>query len=94
MNRWSRQEVAISKSKNRLEGHKGRVFDVSFSPDGETIASANSDRTLGRLRSELEYTTLEEVVKDGLHGFLDDFQIRLNGVSEQISENFFSLKTA
>jgi uncharacterized alpha-E superfamily protein len=53
----------------------------------------SSDRALGRLRSELEYTTLEEVVKDGLHEFLDDFQVRLNGVGERIFDNFFSLET-
>jgi uncharacterized alpha-E superfamily protein len=63
---------------------------------GTTLGTwhTSSDRTLGRLRSELEYTTLEEVVKDGLHEFLDDFQIRLNGVSESIFDNFFSLETA
>ncbi|MDA0265769.1 MAG: alpha-E domain-containing protein [Cyanobacteria bacterium] len=55
---------------------------------------SSSDRALGRLRSELEYTTIEEVVKDGLHEFLDRFQSRLNGVGASIFENFFSLETA
>ncbi|MEM9487283.1 MAG: WD40 repeat domain-containing protein, partial [Cyanobacteria bacterium P01_F01_bin.116] len=29
-----------------LEGHKGEVWNVSFSPDGQTIASASSDQTI------------------------------------------------
>ncbi|MDA0673055.1 MAG: alpha-E domain-containing protein, partial [Cyanobacteria bacterium] len=39
-----------------------------------------SDRALGRLRSELEYVTIDEIVKDGLHEFLDGLQSRLNAV--------------
>ncbi len=32
--------------RNRLEGHKGTVFGVSFSPDGKTIASASVDQNV------------------------------------------------
>ncbi|HEY9888570.1 MAG TPA: alpha-E domain-containing protein, partial [Candidatus Obscuribacterales bacterium] len=42
----------------------------------------SSERTLGRLRSELEYMTLEEVFDLGLHEFLDQLQTRLNTVGE------------
>ena len=54
----------------------------------------SSDRALGRLRSELEYVTIDEIVKDGLHEFLDGLQSRLNGVSRCIFEDFFSLESA
>ncbi|WP_071192173.1 peptidase C14, partial [Trichormus sp. NMC-1] len=30
---------------NRLEGHQGTVYSVSFSPDGKTIATASGDKT-------------------------------------------------
>ena len=33
------------KERNRLEGHQGYVFSVSFSPDGKTIATASNDNT-------------------------------------------------
>jgi uncharacterized alpha-E superfamily protein len=54
----------------------------------------HSDRALGRLRSELEYVTIDEIVKDGLHEFLDDLQVRLNEVGQCIFEDFFSLQSA
>lgn len=39
------------KERNRLEGHKDIVWDVSYSPDGNTIASASTDRTVKLWRS-------------------------------------------
>ncbi len=33
------------KERNQFHGHQGRVFSVSFSPDGKTIATASSDGT-------------------------------------------------
>ncbi|NER79425.1 MAG: alpha-E domain-containing protein [Leptolyngbya sp. SIO1D8] len=53
-----------------------------------------SDRTLGRLRSELEYLTIDEIVQQGLHEFLDGFQSRLNEVGSAVFNDFFSLQTA
>lgn len=54
----------------------------------------SSDRALGRLRSELEYLTIEEIVQQGLHEFLDGFQSRLNEVGEAVFNDFFSLQIA
>ncbi|MBU6230925.1 MAG: alpha-E domain-containing protein, partial [Cyanobacteria bacterium REEB459] len=52
-----------------------------------------SDRALGRLRSELDYLTIEEVTERGLHEFLDDLQVRLNEVGDQIFADFFALES-
>ncbi|MGF1459550.1 MAG: alpha-E domain-containing protein [Leptolyngbyaceae cyanobacterium] len=54
----------------------------------------NSERTLGRLRSELEYMTLEEVFDTGLHEFLDQLQTRLNTVGEHIYQDFMAVPIA
>ncbi|ASC69293.1 hypothetical protein XM38_002200 [Halomicronema hongdechloris C2206] len=53
----------------------------------------SSQRTLGRLRSELDYTTIDEVVQAGMHEFLDNLQSRLNDVGHKIFDDFFSLQT-
>jgi hypothetical protein len=32
--------------RNRLVGHEDSVYSVSFSPDGQTLASASDDQTI------------------------------------------------
>ncbi|MGL4502660.1 MAG: alpha-E domain-containing protein, partial [Planktothrix sp.] len=51
-----------------------------------------AERELGRLRSELDYLTIEEIMQRGIHEFLDDLQNRMNHVGERIYEDFFALK--
>ncbi len=51
------------------------------------------ERTLGRLRTDLDYATIDEVVDVGLHEFLDDLQRRMNDVGNNIFETFFSLQS-
>jgi WD40 repeat protein len=40
------QAIYQVEEQNRLEGHKDIVWDVSYSPDGNTIASASTDKTV------------------------------------------------
>lgn len=51
-----------------------------------------AERMLGRLRAEFDFITIEEVVQNGLHEFLEDFQTQLNTVGEKIFETFFALE--
>jgi uncharacterized alpha-E superfamily protein len=51
-----------------------------------------AERALGRLRAELDYVTIEEVIKQGLHEFLDNLQQQMNDVGKQMFESFFTLK--
>ncbi|MBD1870953.1 alpha-E domain-containing protein [Oculatella sp. FACHB-28] len=50
------------------------------------------ERTLGKLRSELDYLTIEEITQRGLHQFLDDLQSRINSVGGKMFETFFALE--
>ncbi|MEL7052573.1 MAG: alpha-E domain-containing protein [Cyanobacteria bacterium J06634_6] len=51
----------------------------------------SSQRAMGRLRAELAYTTFDEIFRQGLHEFLDDFQRRLNNVGDCIYTDFIAL---
>lgn len=53
-----------------------------------------AERTLGRLRSELDFVTIEEIMHGGLHESLDQIQRQLNQVGGAIFQTFFALKTA
>ena len=51
-----------------------------------------AEKRLGRVRSELDYTHISEIIDEGLHEFIDKFQLRLNQVGEAIFETFFALR--
>ncbi|WP_013325788.1 eIF2A-related protein [Gloeothece verrucosa] len=40
------EAVNSTRERNRLEGHEGPIYNVSFSPDGEMLASASGDGTV------------------------------------------------
>jgi uncharacterized alpha-E superfamily protein len=63
----------------------------SISGNGGTWSNS-AERTLGKLRSQLDYMSIEEAIDRGLHEFLDETQSRLNFISQGISETFFTLE--
>jgi uncharacterized alpha-E superfamily protein len=63
------------------------------------IAGSESDRhdrlaekRLGRLRSEMDYAEMEEILSGGLHEFVDGFQAKLNRIDDAIYDTFFALR--
>ncbi|MEO0869747.1 MAG: alpha-E domain-containing protein, partial [Cyanobacteria bacterium J06642_11] len=65
------------------------LHKISGTPAGSWRLT--SERRLGKVRSHLEYITLEEIFDTGLHEFLDQLQDDLNHVGSAIAENFFGL---
>jgi uncharacterized alpha-E superfamily protein len=51
-----------------------------------------AERRLGQLRAELAYTHAEDVIRDGLHEFVDSLQNRVNTIGESISDSFFAMR--
>lgn len=49
------------------------------------------ERRLGRLRAELEYAEVEEIIQGGLHEWVDGFQSRLNAIGRAIDASFFGI---
>jgi uncharacterized alpha-E superfamily protein len=50
-----------------------------------------AEQRIGRLRSELDFADVNEIIDLGLHKFLDNFQTKLNLVGEAVFETFFAL---
>jgi uncharacterized alpha-E superfamily protein len=51
-----------------------------------------SEQLMGRLRSELDYTSIDDIVRRGLHEFIDDLQTGLNDIGQAIHEDFFTIQ--
>jgi uncharacterized alpha-E superfamily protein len=51
------------------------------------------ERVLGRLRSELDYITIEDIFNTGLHEFMDNLQQQVNAVGKRILETYFDLQS-
>jgi len=52
-----------------------------------------AEQRLGKLRAELDYTDIAEVIEQGMHEFIDDLQRRMNSVGEAVQETFFAIST-
>jgi uncharacterized alpha-E superfamily protein len=61
---------------------------ITGSPVG--TFNVRSEQLLGRLRSELDYTHVNDVVTQGMHEFVDRFQQRLNDIGQAIHLDFFT----
>ncbi len=60
--------------------------------NGNTVGTWQSpaERAIGKLRSELEFTTIEDINDRGLHEFLDRVQHELNQVGDRIFKTFIA----
>ncbi len=57
---------------------------------GDPKTGEASLRKLGRLRAELEYTTIAEIIASGLHERIEKFQSDLADVGQSVYEEFFN----
>lgn len=71
-----------------LQGERS-LHQITGTPVGTW--NSNVERTFGKIRSELEYLTVEEIIKMGLHEFLDRLQSQINGVGSGIYQAFFAI---
>jgi uncharacterized alpha-E superfamily protein len=53
--------------------------------------SNQAEKRLGLLKAQLEYSHISEIFEVGLHQYIDDFQRKLNGVSDAIFDTFFKI---
>ncbi len=68
------------------------LHEITGTPIGTYRHAA--ERSLGKLRTDLDYITTEEIVNTGLHEFLDTLQGQINEVGKSIYEEFFALQSS
>ncbi len=64
--------------------------NITGSPRGSFTNRA--DQALGKLLADMDYVTMEEILSQGLHEYLDATQTRLNSVGSAIANTFFALR--
>jgi uncharacterized alpha-E superfamily protein len=56
--------------------------------------SQESERLLGRLQANLTYSSIADVMAEGLHEYIDSLQLSLNAVGDAIQAGFFGYAPA
>lgn len=51
------------------------------------------ERTIGRLRSDLDYQIIDDLIQSGLHEYIDGLQRNLNAFDQEVFKTFFSLQS-
>jgi uncharacterized alpha-E superfamily protein len=67
------------------------LYEISGTPLTNRFSN-QAEKMMGKLRSEIEFTEVEDIFSTGLHQYLDQFQIRGNEVSKSIFETYFDIK--
>jgi uncharacterized alpha-E superfamily protein len=71
-----------------LEAQKS-LHALTGSPVGTHRSEA--ERLLGQLRASLDYADIEQIMKGGLHEYVDGLQVQLNSIGEAIQTLFFEI---
>ncbi|MCB1069917.1 MAG: alpha-E domain-containing protein [Verrucomicrobia bacterium] len=66
------------------------LHQISGTPLG--TYSNLAEQRLGQLRSELAFSSADDIISRGLHEFIDSFQNKVNDVDEAIFKTFFELR--
>ena len=61
---------------------------ISNSPEG--TYNNETEKKMGRLLSDLRFTSVEEIIEHGMHEYLSSFQSRINEVGNRIYDDYFS----
>ena len=73
-----------------IEKAQVSLHRITGSPIG--VAGNVAEKKLGRLKADLEYTDINEVIEAGLHEFLDDLQTQINKIGGTVALTFFNIE--
>jgi uncharacterized alpha-E superfamily protein len=49
-----------------------------------------SEQGLGMLKAELDFTSVDRIIRDGLHEYLDGLQVKMNAIGDALLADFFA----
>ncbi|HSQ42450.1 MAG TPA: alpha-E domain-containing protein [Fibrobacteraceae bacterium] len=76
----------LSQTDQIVQALSGEIpMDVSRFPNAVV-------RQVGQLLARLRFTTIDEVIQNGVHEFLNEAQIQLNQIGDAIHDTFFNVK--
>jgi len=67
------------------------LHNITGTPAGSY--SNIAEQKIGSFRSDLAFTSAEDIIKRGLHEFIDEFQDNINKVDHSIYKTFFEMRT-
>lgn len=73
-----------------LTGAESSLHAITGTPVG--TFSNRAEQLLGRLRSELDFTHVDDVIAAGMHEFIDELQAKLNDAGDAIHTTFFAVE--
>jgi uncharacterized alpha-E superfamily protein len=59
---------------------------ITGTPSGSYMYS--SEQRMGMLRSELDFAMVDEILREGLHEYLDGLQLKMNGIGDALKNDF------
>ena len=65
------------------------LWHITNSPAG--TFRYQSEKLMGRLRTELDYTSIDDIIQQGMHEYIDAFQTRLNQIGDAIHQDFLTI---
>lgn len=64
------------------------LHEITGTPQGSF--RYRSEQLMGMLEAHLNYTSVEGILRSGLHEFLDDLQVRMNHIGDHVRLDFFT----
>lgn len=74
-----------------LQSARGSLHLIAGTP--ESSSRSAPEKLLGQACSDLEFATVDDIIRCGLHEYIDRFQTKLNQSAQAISERFFTLQS-
>lgn len=59
---------------------------ITGTPLGSFVYS--SEQRMGMLRAELDFTSVDEIIRQGIHEYLDSVQLKLNAIGDALKNDF------